>query len=270
MYERFKSKKFSLNKINSLGGCGGTMLARCISTSQNVILLSECNPSSTCLFDYQLNPYTQIKKWYPQLFTDIKQKFNKDDLQDTKTFCEFVLTIKSILDSKNQHLVIRDYNYIDYFGAPFQNNAPMSSSLINSIKNACQFISVVLVRHPLYQYNSLRSHNILRGHLTPELFLEGYHSFLTDFEKYRIIKYENIIDDPIYSISNLSHYLGLPFSNDFMNKFHTNQSVTGNLTRLDDYKISLSEAQIIDDDWIKELQTHPNYISLMKRLNYIK
>lgn len=258
----------SVRIIHSLGGCGGTLLAQCIGVLQDVILLSECNPLSSSLFDYSLNPYIQIEKWYPEIFTVIRNEFNAKDLVDTNLFNQFIIKIKSFLDQTNKSLVIRDYNYIDYFGVPFLEKPPMISSLIQSIKNSFSIQQAILIRHPLTQYNSLRSHSILKDVLSPNIFLEGYDKFLTDFKNYKMIKYEDIVDSPYKSISDLSNHLNLPFSNKSIESFHHNQSVTGNFKRAGEYKISLSTQPIISDQWTHDLQTHSIYSSLLNILNY--
>jgi hypothetical protein len=264
----FKSKSRPIGLIHSLGGCGGTLLAQCIGVLQGVVLLSECNSLSATLFDYHLNPYVQIKKWYPDIFDAIKDKFKVEDLQHAKCFQKFIVTIKSIIDQKKNYLIIRDYNYIDYFGLPFLTRPSLSSNLLKSIKNSFQLKQTLLVRHPLYQYNSLRSHDILKEVLSPQIFLKGYHAFLSDFDGCKIIKYEDIVSYPAESISYLSGFLEVPFSKDFMTTFHKNQSVTGNFKRMGETKISLSNQKIKNDLWTEELQSHPDFQVLLNKLEY--
>lgn len=262
-------QKFSpVGLIHSLGGCGGTLLAQCVGVLQDVILLSECNPLSANLFDYNLNPYSQIKKWHPELFAAVKDKFSVEDLQSPEHFRNFILEIKSILDKKNQYLIIRDYNYIDYFGIPFLDRPPLYSNLIKSLEYSFSVKQILLIRHPLHQYNSLRSHGILKDVLSPKVFLEGYNAFLKDFDGCKIIKYEDMVSHPAESISYLSGFLEVPFSKDFMSTFHTNQSVTGNFKRMGETKISLPEQKSEMDPWSAQLQNEPQFHFLLNKLEY--
>lgn len=258
----------SIGIIHSLGGCGGTLLAQCIGVLQNVILLSECNPLSASLFDYNLNPYRQIEKWYPKLFASIQDEFKPENLVNTTVFNRFITQIKSFIDQMNYHLVIRDYNYIDYFAVPFLEKPFMFSSLIQSIKNSFNIKQILLVRHPLTQYNSLRSHGILKDTLKPELFLDGYHKFLIDFDGCPLIKYEDIVASPKKHIHKLCSHLHLPFSDNFLEDFHQYQSITGNFKRIGENSITISKETIIEDQWTDELQTNPRYESLLRELYY--
>jgi hypothetical protein len=261
-------KSFPIGLVHSLGGCGGTLLAQCLGVLQNVVLLSECNPLSARLFDYNLNPYVQLKKWYPDIFNKVKDQYNVDDLQDIIHFRDFIATVKTFLDEKNHYLIIRDYNYIDYFGVPFLTKPSLCSNLLKSIKDVFNMKQALLVRHPLDQYNSLRSHGILKDVLSPQIFLEGYHAFLSDFAGCKIIKYEDMVSHPSESISYLSGFLEAPFSKDFMTKFHTNQSVTGNFKRVGETTISLSTQKTETDSWSKILQNEPKFQILLNKLAY--
>jgi len=263
-----QQKSSTVGLIHSLGGCGGTLLAQCIGVLQNVVLLSECNPLSATLFDYNLNPYVQIQKWYPDVFAAVKDKFSAEDLQSADHFRHFITLVKSILDEKNHYLIIRDYNYIDYFGIPFLDRPPLYSNLIKSLANAFPVKQTILIRHPLHQYNSLRSHGILKDVLSPDIFLEGYDRFLNDFEGCKIIKYEDMVSHPGESISYLSGFLEVPFSKDFMTKFHTNQSVTGNFKRMGETKISLPAQKMEMDPWSEKLQNDPEFNILLNKLEY--
>jgi hypothetical protein len=44
--------------VHTLGGCGGTLLSRCIGVLPGVVLLSEINPASVKLFS-QFDPLYQ-------------------------------------------------------------------------------------------------------------------------------------------------------------------------------------------------------------------
>ncbi|MFZ2314367.1 MAG: hypothetical protein WAW86_01740 [Gammaproteobacteria bacterium] len=258
----------SIELIHDLGGCGGTLLTQCLGSMQNVIVLSECNPLTANLFEGGLNPYVQLEKWHPDLFVTIKDEFSAKDLQDQKVFCHFVESVKFSAQKMGINVIIRDYNYIDYYGVPFLIKPAMNSSLMHSIGNTFNCRSVLLVRHPLYQYNSLRSHEIVRGMLSPDLFLSGYDTFLTDFAGCKIIKYEDIVSSPIEAISDLCHYFELPFSEDFTSKFYKNNAVTGNLNRMGDSQISLSKKAVLQDQWTNELQHRSEFQALVAVLGY--
>ncbi len=264
----FKSPQLQLGLIHSLGGAGGTLLAQCISAMKNVFLLSECNPLSAHLFDYNLNPYIQLQNWHPKLYAVVKKKFDKTQLCDPKSFCHFLKLLCRYLHQNKQHLIVRDYNYIDYIGLPYIPFPPMYSNLMFAIKEAFTTCQVVLVRNPLAQYNSLRSHTITKNILTPKKFIEGYLKFLGDFSDCYWLKYEDIVADPTHYIAATCGVLQIPFSEEFIHEFYKKTAVTGNFNRINQKMITLSNTQLIEDSWTEDFKTHPQFNLLMSQLGY--
>lgn len=233
----------------------------------SVVLLSEINPASALLFDQQLNPVTQTRDWYPELFATIQSSPAAADLADAVHFQAFIKSLYEAVRTAERTLVLRDYNYIDYFGVPFK-KATCSSSLLEALGDAFKVKSAVLVRHPLRQYDSLRSHRSAGTVLSPQIYLEGYSTFLEDFASSYFIKYEDIIEDPYKSIVALCRFLGLTYPNDFLERFPEYYSVTGNLARQEDPTISHSLWEPDGDEWRAQLLEHPSYHALLERLGY--
>ena len=254
--------------IHSLGGCGSTLLARCVGCLRNVLVLSECNPASAGLFDHSLNPYLQIKRWHSQFFPAIGHSLQPEDLRDDAVFLKFIAAVKELTDQRGTHLVIRDYNYVDYCGVPFESPATLVSSLSRCLGSALPYQAAVLVRHPLHQYNSLRSHDMLKHTLSPEIYLRGYRMFLNELGANHVLKYEGIVADPLLSIRSLCEQLALPFSGSFIDEFTDNRRVTGNFVRIDESMISFSNRDVSEDEWTRALVRSPEYESLVDLLGY--
>jgi|HubBroStandDraft_6_1064221.scaffolds.fasta_scaffold1880877_2 hypothetical protein len=53
--------------IRTLGGCGGTLLARLFGALPGTVVLSETNPRSAALYGGALNPIRQIQEWHCNL-----------------------------------------------------------------------------------------------------------------------------------------------------------------------------------------------------------
>ena len=175
------------------------------------------------------------------------------------------MAINAYLLENNRRLVLRDYSYIDYLGVPFVDKPSMHSSLQLAISHTRP---VLLIRHPLSQYNSLRSHEILRNQLSPTLFIKGYQSFLEHFKEARMIKYEEIVSHPVITLSYLCDYLDLPFSDNFINEFYNNRTITGNFNRINEKTISFSKQPMIEDEWSDQLQNDAQYQPLLETLGY--
>jgi hypothetical protein len=128
--------------------------------------------------------------------------------------------------------------------------------------------TAILVRHPLHQYYSLRSHDLLKQTLSPEIYLRGYRAFLKEFGGNYVVKYEDIVADPLLSIRSLCERLALPFSASFVDEFSENRHVTGNLSRIEESAISFSNRDMTEDDWTRALVGSPEYESLVDLLGY--
>ena len=81
------------------------------------VLLSECNPSSALLYGGDLNPYTQIRDWYPDLF-DREAADRPQDLAEDSGFRDFVRRIVGLAQTRGMQAIIRDYSYVDFVGVP--------------------------------------------------------------------------------------------------------------------------------------------------------
>lgn len=265
-YHAIVSGDTLLPVLHSLGGCGGTPIAQCLGCMPSVVLLSETNPASALLFDGQLNPVNQVRAWYPTLL-DALPSFTPAELADERRFGTFIEALHAAALAAGRTLVLRDYNYADYFGFPFF--APRgSSSLIAALDGAFARTPVVLVRHPLDQYDSLRSHRSAADALSPEIFIDGYARFLDDFAAAPVVKYEDFVAEPVATIAALCRLLRVPYDGAFLDRFPAYRAVTGNLARRDDPTIAHAWRERAPDAWRIELQQHPGYRALLARLSY--
>ena len=233
-----------------------------------IVLLSETNPASARLFDGRLNPWNQVADWYPDCFPGVPGASHPEDLDDPDRFRAFIEALDIGVQERGSRLVVRDYNYVDYFGVPFETSIRLSSSIRSALQPAFDLQSAVLIRHPLPQYDSLRSHRSADDVLSPEIYLTGYETFLRDFASAHFIKYEDIVQQPYESIAALCRYLDLPFASGFLDHFHDYHSVTGNLGREYDPTIAFALWEPEVDAWRLQLQADPRYQALLERLGY--
>jgi hypothetical protein len=234
----------------------------------NTVVLGECNPSSALLFDQQLNPHVQLKKWYPDLFAEVGGGFAPTDMADPPLFGRFLRLVADLADDRGKRLLVRDYNYVDYIGTPFTNPRHESSLLVALDGVFPERRPVVMVRHPLRQFQSLRSHAGVKDTLTPEVFLTGYERFRRDFTGASFITYEELLLDPERTFRAVCRQYDMPFAVEAIEKFYENAAVTGHLGRLDDRIIAPSSRGAEADAASRLLEAHPMYGALLDRLGY--
>ena len=252
--------------LHSLGGCGGTLAAQCLGGMPGALVLSETNPRSAGLFDQRLNPYVQLRQWYPESFRAMSGSFSADEMGDPAAFGGFIEDLYRTARGAGGRLVIRDYNYVDYLGVPFVEEPQLNSSLLLALKGRLTRRSAVLLRHPLRQFLSLRSHRILSV-LTPQLFVTGYHAFLDDFAWAYVVKYEDLVANPQLTMATLCEYYQIPFSADAVDRHHEYHLVTGQFSRIAEAAIEFSKPPH-DDEAANELEIAPGYEALLKRMAY--
>ena len=252
--------------LHSLGGCGGTLAAQCLGGMPDAVVLSETNPRSAALFNQALNPFVQLQKWYPETFRAISHGFSAEQMSDPAAFGDFIEELYGVTRAAGAHLVIRDYNYVDYLAVPFFETAQMDSSLLMALRGRLTRRSALLLRHPLRQFLSLRSHRALSV-LTPQMFVRGYHAFLDDFAWAYVVKYENLVTSPQLVMATLCEYLGIPFSLEAVDRHHEYHFVTGQYSRIAEEAIEFSQRPY-DDAAAGELEVTGGYDALLKRMGY--
>lgn len=220
-----------LRVVHSLGGCGGTLLARCLGVLPNVVVLSEINPLSVCTFK-ELNPLYQDRQWLHLLSDGDHERFSRLDLRQAAHFGEVIAALQKQAESRGLHLIVRDYNYADFIGVPFVPRPPLRRLLYDALPGSGERLAVGLVRHPVDQFVSLRGHvAIRRGGLTAAEFARGYRAFVQDLQGTPVFRYEDLIASPQQELRRICECLQLPFDPGFQERFHTFDKVTGHRSR---------------------------------------
>ena len=226
-----------LRLIHTLGGCGGTLLSRCIAVLPGVALLSEVNPASVKLFP-KLDPLYQDRNWLHLLAPEDVEHFSRLDLRDVDCFRALIQAFHDRACASGRHLVIRDYNYIDFIGSPFKADTPRRLSIYGALPQSVPTACVALVRHPVDQWLSLRKHKVLGSGAGPAEFCDAYAIFLRELRAAAVFKYEDFVANPDRELQAICRELSLPFAPSFLGDFSTYDSVTGDVTRLRDQSIS--------------------------------
>jgi hypothetical protein len=253
--------------VRTLGGCGGTLLARFFGALSGTVVLSECNPRSAALYGGLLNPIRQIQDWHPELYDSVAG-FDCHEIGYPPRFGEMLECLYVASKETRRPLIVRDYNYVDFIGIPYVWPAPNDFSLDIAIAGRFEIKDFLFVRSPAAQLASLRSHNAIRPVLTAEHFLSSYLAFLAAKPDTPIFRYEDFVADPGATFQKMCGALGIGWDPAVVNKYLTVGTVTGNFKRNADSSINLPAPSIAAASAQSELIKLPGYCGLLEALGY--
>jgi hypothetical protein len=243
--------------IRGLGGNGSTFACRALAALDGVVLLSETNPLSANLFSFALNPAQQIAANYADLGFP-PYPGHMAELGMPALFGQYIRDLNARCAAIDHSIVIRDYNYVDYIGAPFIWPTVYRSSLDAALAGM-PVNEVLLVRHPATQLQSLRAHEELKNALDGRSFLRGCRAMLETHAAAAMARYEDLYSAFDAGINAIAGELDLAFSADWRNRMAESGWMTGH----EQGKVSLEPGAVaitIDDevrDALKGLADYP-------------
>lgn len=267
LWYALRARTRNIRLVYSLGGCGGTVLSRCLAVLPGVALLSEVNPESVKLFP-TFDPLYQDSHWMHLLTPIDTEYFSHLDLAVTENFRALMRLLYDRAASTDRHLVIRDYNYVEFIGPPYRSDPPRRLMLREALPPGIPTRAVALIRHPVDQWSSLRKHVHAASALTPALFCDAYAAFLRELATTPIFKYEEFVADPERQLRAMCRELRLPFLSSFRDHFHEFDGVTGDFSRLRDPSISLPEKKSPPPETLDEFRASASYHSVLARTGY--
>jgi hypothetical protein len=253
--------------IHTLGGCGGTVLSRCIGVLPRVALFSEINPAAVKLFP-TFDPLYQDRNWTHLLCSEELEQFSGMDLSQAEAFRALISILHERCIETGRRLVLRDYNFIDFVGVPFCAHPPQRLTLYSALPPGIPTTSVAFIRHPLDQWSSLCKHDIVRDALTPSRFCEAYSAFLRELQDIPRHKYEDFTAHPERILSVICSDLDLPFDSDFIVRFHAFGNVTGDFTRHQEQSISAPERRDLPAHVLDEFRQNGLYGQILAKTGY--
>ncbi len=253
--------------IRTLGGCGGTLVSRLFGALPRTVVLSETNPRSVHLFGGHLNPLKQLRQWHPDLLESIAD-FDEAEIGYPPVFGEVLQGLWAAIERYHQRIVVRDFSYADYIGVPFVWPVPHDSSLDAALQDRFTPRSVYLVRHPVDQLASLRTHRALERVLSAERFVAGSRAFLERRREARLFRYEELIEAPEAIFRAMCAALALPYAPEALTRFAEVKAVTGSLVRAAETHISRGVPLPGAGRARAELARVPGYAELLATLGY--
>ena len=143
-------KPLTIRLLHQLGRSGGTVISKCLAVMDNVLLLSEIHPLGKKLARTRnpknaatYLPLSQAHRWF-RLFDecDIDRRGNE---YARLNFAEEIGLIASRCAERSYHLVLRDFNNIDFTGVVLRS---LGSTRSRSIPPMATRSDTTLTRSP--------------------------------------------------------------------------------------------------------------------------
>lgn len=252
--------KPKLRVIHHFACSGGTMVSKCIASLPNVYLLSELHPTS------KLHMGQGKPKFLPSDVTTQARYAgvpNTDELA-WKLFENNIKTVHQHVDGLGGSLVVREHTHSDYCVG---NVTAQGSSLIEHLKSHFDILSVVTIRNPIDAYLSLVENEW--EHFEPKGFDEYCNrvlAFTSSFGKNRILRYEDIINEPQQLFKKIARKLELPYSDTFLDTFGVFK-VTGDSGRSGN-TISQRQRREVPAALQLEIKNSKAFKKIAKKFNY--
>jgi hypothetical protein len=252
--------------IHTLGGCGGTILSRCIGVLPGIALFSEINPASIRRFSY-LDPLYQDRNWIHLLEAAELERFSELDLEKAEAFREVIAALHVRAVETGRHLVLRDFNLVDFVGIPFCASPPQKLTLYAALPAAIPTRSVAFIRHPMDQWSSICKHEEVRD-LTPSTFCNAYAAFLHELGDIPIHRYEDFVERPKSCLQAICEDLLLPFDPAFIDRFQSFDYVTGDFSRHQEKSISAPAKRSLPPQALEEFRACGTFKLILSATGY--
>jgi hypothetical protein len=199
--------------LHQLSCTGGTLIAKCIASMPNTMVLNEVDPFSKMLFQ------PESPKFAP---TDLAALVRMGDptVADNMLAELFLGQLRALhkrVVLEGRRLVLRDHNHGQYL---FYDEPDRKKSLLALLRPEFSTCSVVTVRDPLDSYLSMRELGwIIFTPPTLDEYARRYHLFLDAHEGLPIFRYEDFLAAPQQEMRRLCDSLDLPFNELFEETF---------------------------------------------------
>lgn len=203
-----------IRTLHQFACSGGTLISKCVATMPNVQLLSEVDP----LFSRPVTP-------------DGKPQFTPSDMpallrastrgaSDELVAQVFQAELRVVHDHARRNglrLVVRDHAHTHYCRG---SAIPERPSVRQLVAEVAPVRSAVTVRHPVDSFESLRRNDWV--HFSPpdfDTYCQRYLRFLDDHVDVAVVRYEDLLNEPVATMRRLCELLELPFQEDFQSLF---------------------------------------------------
>ncbi|KMK63957.1 sulfotransferase family protein [Puniceibacterium sp. IMCC21224] len=249
----------SLRTVHQLACVGGTLINRCIASMPNTKLLSEVDPLSPIAFN---QPQTFVPTDLIRLDRASSRPSGDDVL--TRIFLAGTEVLYEETRRNGVALILRDHAHGQF---SFGDHTQHHPTLMEMLEDRFTLRSLVIVRHPMESFLSLRANDWL--HFSPpslKRYSELYLAFLDHFSALPILRYEDFLQDPQTRMQETCDILDLSYNPDFIHLFPDLQ-LSGDSGRGGDI-IKERPRKPVPPDIAKAAAAAPAYRALCARLGY--
>ena len=206
-----KDKSEPVRLLHHFACTGGTLIAKCIASMPNTVVLSEVEPHSHLQYgESRFFPTDLIR-----LVRAASRELGED--LESEVFLAGLAAIRDHCRKSALRLILRDHAHSRYCTGPAVSPAP---SLREVTQARYPSISVVTVRHPLDSFLSLTRNRWI--HFEPGdigEYAQRYVQFLDDHDELPLFRYEDFVADPEHVTRDICDRFELPFEPDFLTTF---------------------------------------------------
>lgn len=210
--------------LRHLARSGGTVISKCIGCMHGVILLSEVHPANLAV----TQPMRQAREWFA-LITD--PEITRWKRAGPPTMLQFIALCEQRAKARGSRLAVRDWTHLDYIGVPFV-RPKMGFGFAESLGGAYAIAEAITTRHPLDQYLSLSKMDIMRGRLTPDVYLRGCAVFAEHAARVGFVRYEDFTADPEPALRTLCERLTIAYDPSWRERWSSYTTISGDNHRM--------------------------------------
>ena len=251
-----------IRTIHHFSCTGGTLLAKCIASMPNVLLLNEVDPLSPLPFKSDIKPeftptdmVSLLRQGDPHISSDLIERLFVHDLE----------LIKEEQSKIGRSLVLRDHTHSHFLTGEDIAERP---TLRDLVKDHFPVKSIITVRDPIDSYLSMKKLG-WHQHFSPPDFEEYCRRYLIFLDKYQnmdSIKYEEFVALPKVTMQRICGVLELNYSNIFTEVFDTFR-FSGDSGRQGGV-IEARPRKEMDAKMVEEAQSSSSYKALVDQLGY--
>ena len=247
--------------IHHFSCTGGTMLAKCIASMANTVVLNEVDPLSAIPFRGDLDRFN------PTDLVALMHQSGSPPEPDlvAKLFGSSIDQVATTLHQTGKTLILRDHTHGHFLYGTGRDDRYTLKRILETA--GLPILSLITVRHPVRSYQSMVKMG-WDNHLTPNTFdeyCERYLSFLDAYSGVPIVRYEDFVGAPNQVMQTICDHLKLDYFEDFQEVFHSFK-FSGDSGRGSGTIEPRPNTPI--DEGIKAQLNCSSYRELVKQLNY--
>lgn len=199
-----------IRTLHQFACTGGTLISKCIAAMPNVQLLSEVDPLAPSPGLNDPKP-----RFTPSDMPTLLRASTRGASQEliVRVFQAEIRVVHEHAVRCGLRLVVRDHAHTQYCTGESVTNRPTLRQMVSAVASVR---SLVTVRHPVDSFSSLLSNGWV--HFAPsnfDAYCQRYLQFLDDHVDVPIVRYEDLVAEPVVTMQRICVALDLPCRDDF-------------------------------------------------------